>query len=58
LALIGQLDLLQKLCEQVLIPPAVEAEILAGGQRAGAMELPHAAYIQTTPYLTRAGPTC
>jgi predicted nucleic acid-binding protein len=50
-ALIGQLDLLQKLYGQVMIPPAVAAEILAGGQRAGAMELPNAAYIQTTPLL-------
>lgn len=51
LALIGQLDLLQKLYGQVIIPPAVEVEILAGGQRAGATELPKAAYILTTPLL-------
>ena len=31
LALIGQLDLLNRLYGEVLTPPAVQAEILAGG---------------------------
>lgn len=48
LSLVGQLDLLRRLYGQVVIPPAVAAEILAGGQRAGAAELQAAAYIQTT----------
>lgn len=47
LALIGQLELLQILYEQVIIPPAVETEILRGGQRAGAPELPTTSYIKT-----------
>ena len=49
LSLLGQLDLLRRLYGQVIIPPAVEAEILGGGQRAGAGELPAVAYIQTGP---------
>ena len=47
LALIGQLELLHMLYREVSIPKAVEAEILRGGQRAGAKELPGVAYIKT-----------
>ncbi|HZD57783.1 MAG TPA: hypothetical protein VE136_13705 [Anaerolineales bacterium] len=47
LALIGKLDLLQRLYGQIYIPSAVEAEILAGGEsRIGGTELKDATYIQ------------
>lgn len=49
LSLIGQLSLLQQFYGTVLIPPAVEAEILAGGSRYGSQELKGAAYINTVP---------
>ena len=49
LSLVGHLSLLQKLYGTVLIPTAVESEILAGGSRFGAQELRQATYIQTTP---------
>lgn len=49
LALVGQLTLLQQLYGTVLIPAAVESEILAGGSRYGALELSQAAYIRTVP---------
>jgi predicted nucleic acid-binding protein len=49
LALVGQLPLLQYLYGTVLIPPAVEAEIIAGGSRYGALELSRANYIRTVP---------
>jgi predicted nucleic acid-binding protein len=58
LALIGQLDLLQKLYRQVIIPPTVEAEILAGGQRAGQESYPEHPIFKPCPCLTRVGPTC
>ena len=35
LALIGQLDLLQHLYGEVMIPPAVQAEVLVGGPSGG-----------------------
>ena len=47
LSLIRQLHLLQVLYGEVLIPPAVKAEVLAGGSRAGAVELRTATYIRT-----------
>lgn len=46
LALIGQLELLQMLYGEVIIPKAVETEILRGGKRAGVKELPGATYIK------------
>lgn len=49
LALVGQLTLLQQLYGTVLIPAAVESEILAGGSRYGALELSQASYIRTVP---------
>jgi predicted nucleic acid-binding protein len=47
LALARQLNLLYALYEQVWIPPAVAAELRAGGVRAGAAELATASYIRT-----------
>jgi len=48
LALIGQLDLLRHLYGEVVIPPAVQAEVLAGGPGSiGAAELQGANWIQT-----------
>lgn len=48
LALIGQLDLLQHLYGEVVIPPAVQAEVLAGGPGSiGVAELQEANWIQT-----------
>jgi len=50
LSLIGQLDILRQLFAEVLIPPAVQEEVLAGGPNAiGAPELARAAYIRVTP---------
>ncbi len=49
LSVIQKLHLLQCLYDEVWIPPAVEAEILAGGVRAGSAELKSADYIQTIP---------
>jgi len=48
LALIGQVKLLQQLYGEVVIPPAVWAEIIAGGPGSvGVGELQEATYIQT-----------
>ena len=47
LALVRRLDLLHALYEEVWIPPAVAAELRAGGARAGAAELATASYIHT-----------
>ena len=48
LALIDKLDLLQQLYGQVVIPPAVQVEVLAGGPRGvGSPELREAAWLQT-----------
>ena len=47
LSLIQKLDLYQDLYSEVLIPPAVRAELLAGGSQAGALELQKASYIRT-----------
>jgi predicted nucleic acid-binding protein len=47
LALVRQLDLLRALYGEVWIPPAVAAELRAGGARAGAAELATASYIRT-----------
>ena len=49
LCLVQQLHLLELLYGEVLIPPAVKAEVLAGGIRAGATELRTAMYIRTVP---------
>ncbi|MBN1584236.1 MAG: DUF3368 domain-containing protein [Anaerolineae bacterium] len=47
LALVGQLDLLHALYDEVWIPPEVAAELRAGGARAGAAELAATSYILT-----------
>jgi len=48
LALIGQLDLLQHLYGEVLIPPTVQAEVLAGGSvGVGVAELQKADWVRT-----------
>jgi predicted nucleic acid-binding protein len=48
LSLIGELDLLQSLYEQVVMPSAVEAEVLAGGRdRIGISELQEASWLHT-----------
>jgi len=50
LALIGKLNLLQQLYDEVLIPPAVEAEILAGGtDQVGVIDFKVAEYILCKP---------
>ena len=50
LALIGKLDLLHRLYNQVLIPPAVQREVLAGGPgTVGRTELRQAPWIQVIP---------
>ena len=50
LALIGQLELLQRLYTSVLIPPAVQAEVLAGGAgRPGYAELRRASWLHLSP---------
>jgi len=50
LALIGQLDLLRHLYGEVIIPPAVKAEVLAGGPGSiGVAELQEANWIRTLP---------
>lgn len=48
LSVIGRLDLLRELYTEVLIPPAVYAEVVTGGaSRAGATELQRAHWIRT-----------
>jgi uncharacterized protein len=50
LSVADHLDLLRGLYEEVVIPPAVRAEVLAGGRdRKGAMELAAAGWIRTVP---------
>lgn len=50
LALVGHLALLKELYGSVLIPPAVQAEVLAGGARdVGVSELQEASWIRTAP---------
>ncbi|MEZ4660042.1 MAG: DUF3368 domain-containing protein [Caldilineaceae bacterium] len=49
LAVLQRLDLLQHLYGEIWIPPAVKAELLPGGTRAGANEIQSASYIQTVP---------
>jgi hypothetical protein len=50
LVLIGKLDLLQQLYDEVLIPPAVESEVLAGGTgRIGVGDFRVAGYIRSKP---------
>lgn len=46
LSLVGQLSLLERLYGKVLIPTAVQTEILAGGSRHGVQELQQAEFIQ------------
>jgi hypothetical protein len=46
LALVRRLDLLHALYQEIWIPPAVAAELRAGGARAGAAELATTSYIQ------------
>ena len=49
LALIGQIDLLRLLYREVIIPPAVRAEVLAGGSSGvGVIELQTTDWIRTT----------
>jgi len=50
LALIGKLDLLQRLYSEVAIPPAVQQEVLAGGLGAvGSVELQQADWLHVVP---------
>jgi predicted nucleic acid-binding protein len=50
LALVGRLDLLEKLYGNVLVPPAVVAEVLAGGQFGiGVLEFQQATWFSQTP---------
>ena len=50
LALVGKLDLLQRLYGQVVIPPAVQREVMAGGSgAAGRTELRQATWIRVIP---------
>ena len=50
LSLIGQLDLLQRLYGEILMPPAVRSEVLAGGKRAiGIAEMRAASWLRVTP---------
>jgi len=50
LVLIGHLELLKRLYGTVLIPPAVEAEVLAGGpDRIGSAQIQRADWIRVTP---------
>jgi predicted nucleic acid-binding protein len=50
LTLINQLDLLRRLYGEVIIPPAVQAEVLAGGPGSpGFAELQTAKWIRATP---------
>jgi predicted nucleic acid-binding protein len=50
LALVGKLDLLRRLYSQVVIPPAVQREVLAGGPAtAGSAELQQATWIRVIP---------
>lgn len=46
LSIIGQLQLLESLYGEVWIPPAVNAEVAAGGSRPGAAELQRAAFVR------------
>ncbi len=47
LAVVGQLDLLKKLYERVVIPPAVQAEVIRGGRgKVGTAELEQANWIE------------
>src|SRR5947209_4499021 len=50
LSLVDNLDLLRQLYGEVLIPPAVMAEVQAGGQRAvGVRQLQGANWVRVTP---------
>lgn len=50
LALLDRIPLLQLLYGTVLMPPAVQAEVMAGGARhIGVTELQHASWIKLTP---------
>jgi predicted nucleic acid-binding protein len=57
LSLVGKLDLLQQLYGEVLVPPAVYAEVIAGGRRrTGVLEIQAATWLRETqlPDPTRA----
>lgn len=49
LCLIGQFALLHQLYGRVLIPPAVQSEVMAGGDRVGVVELQKADWVQVQP---------
>jgi len=50
LAIIKRLDLLQRLYGEVLIPPAVEKEVMAGGQKSeGYVDLSECPFVRTVP---------
>ena len=50
LSLVNQLDLLRRLYVEILIPPAVQAEVRAGGASGvGVVELQQAYWIRITP---------
>ncbi|MDM8528573.1 DUF3368 domain-containing protein [Anaerolineales bacterium HSG24] len=50
LALIGHFELLQRLYETIIIPPAVQREVLVGGaQYIGVTELKQASWVKTVP---------
>ncbi|MDM8532165.1 hypothetical protein QUF63_13415 [Anaerolineales bacterium HSG25] len=50
LALIGHFELLQRLYETIIIPPAVQREVLVGGaQYIGVTELKQASWVKTIP---------
>ena len=50
LSLIRQLDLLQRLYGEILMPPAVRSEILEGGKRAiGITEMQAVSWLRVSP---------
>lgn len=50
LSLVGKLDLLQQLYGEVLVPPAVYTEVVAGGRsRIGVLEIQKATWLRETP---------
>lgn len=51
LSIINRLDLLHRLYGEIWIPPAVRAELLRGGSRAGAQDIQTTTFIRTVPLL-------